>query len=476
MSSVEQHQPTRLEPTQLDPLLGAYRTFYTNLRVRQAKVCFCLAMILVPACIGLDYYVYPKLAWPMFKARLWCDLAMLPFFAALFTTWGRRHVRWLDSAPLVTAAVAICWMIYRAEGAASPYYAGLNIVMAAAILLIPYTLREACVICGFVICCYVAVCLLHRYRPPEPLYVVPATASTLINNFYFLGMTALIALTSNHFNTVRRFQEFRLRYELDVNNVELASTIKRLKETEVQLVQSEKMNALGKLSAGLLHEVNNPLNFTFMALQMAEQEAADNASLKETLADIGQGMTRIKEVVSDLRAFAYPSKLSDLSEFSLEDALTSARRLTASELGTIAIEAETLRGAKALGTKSQVMHVFMNLLINSAHALRDRPLGREPKITVTAVVADGRAVIRVRDNGVGVPAAILPRLFEPFFTTKQPGEGTGLGLSIAHTIVKNHGGSMQIASEEGKWTEVTFDLPAPLTAPAPAPLTRKEAA
>src|SRR3954451_13292267 len=93
-------------------LLDAYKKFYTTLRVRQAKVCFFLAMLLVPACIGLDWCVYPKLAVPMFKARLWCDLAMLPFFLALFTTWGRRHVRWFDSVPLITAAVAICWMIY----------------------------------------------------------------------------------------------------------------------------------------------------------------------------------------------------------------------------------------------------------------------------------------------------------------------------------------------------------------------------
>jgi two-component system sensor histidine kinase PhcS len=442
-------------------LLDAYRKFYTTLRVRQAKVCFILAMILVPACIGLDLCVYPKLAVPMFKARLWCDLAMLPCFLALFTKWGRRHVQWVDSVPLITACIAICWMIYLAEGAASPYYAGLNIVMAAAILLIPYTLRQACAIIGFVIFCYVTTCLLHEKFPPPVVYdeSVYAGTATTINNLYFLGMTALIALTSNHLNTVRRFQEFRLRYELDVNNVELASTLKRLKETEVQLVQSEKMNALGKLSAGLLHEVNNPLNFTFMALQMAEQEAGENSSLKETLADISQGMTRIRSVISDLRSFAYPSKLAEEVEFTLDEALTTARRLTAHELGTIPIDCDGIKGFTALGAKTQVVHVFMNLLINSAHAVKDKKVGREPKITVSAAPVGSRIKITVRDNGIGVPAADLPRLFEPFFTTKQPGQGTGLGLSISHTIVKNHGGAMAIASEQGQWTEVTFDLP-----------------
>jgi two-component system sensor histidine kinase PhcS len=308
-------------------------------------------------------------------------------------------------------------------------------------------------------------CALHHAYPPPVVYdeAVYAGTATTINNFYFLGMTALIALTSNHLSTVRRFQEFRLRHELDVNNVELASTLKRLKETEVQLVQSEKMNALGKLSAGLLHEVNNPLNFTFMALQMAEQEAADNASLKETLADIGQGMTRIRSVISDLRAFAYPSKLAEEVEFSLDDALTTAKRLTAHELGTLPVESESLAGVTAIGAKTQVVHVFMNLLINSAHAVRPKDLGRAPKITVSAQVNGGRITVSVRDNGVGIPKENLPRIFEPFFTTKQPGEGTGLGLSISHTIVKNHGGEMHVASELGQWTEVSFDLPLAMT-------------
>jgi two-component system sensor histidine kinase PhcS len=447
-----------------DSLLAAYKKFYTQLRVRQAKICFCLAMFLVPSCIGLDYFVYPSLAWPMFKVRLWCDLAMFPCFLSLFTDWGRRHVRWLDSAPLVFAAMAICWMIYLAEGAFSPYYAGLNIVIAAAIMLIPYTLLEACAICGFIIGCYVMACLAHQHWPPggsPPNGDLTATTRNLVNNFYFLGMTALIALASNHFMSIRRFHEFRLRHELDENNIELASTIKKLKDTEVQLVQSEKMNALGKLSAGLLHEINNPLNFTFMALQVAEGEAGDNASLKETLGDIGQGMTRIRSVIADLRSFAYPSKISEENEFSLEESLTTAKRLTAQELREIPVDSEGIKNCTALGAKTQLVHVFMNLLVNCAHALHAANLGREPKITVSAVPQGARLRVSVRDNGTGVAPANLPRLFEPFFTTKDPGQGTGLGLSISHTIVKNHGGEMTIASELGQWTEVTFDLPLP---------------
>jgi len=222
----------------------------------------------------------------------------------------------------------------------------------------------------------------------------------------------------------------------------------------------QKMNALGKLAAGLLHEVNNPLNFTFMAMQVAQEEAKGQAGLTETLADIHQGMTRIKGVISDLRTFAYPTGNSGTEAFELGGALATAMRLTAHELGTIEVDRSGVNGQQVLGCQTQLAHVFMNLLVNSAHALKAASSGRTPQITVSCGPrADGRLEVRVRDNGTGVKASDLPRLLEPFFTTKDVGEGTGLGLSICHTIVKNHGGDIRITSEEGQWTQVTFDLP-----------------
>ena len=418
-------------------------------------------MILVPACVGLDHFVYPQLAWTMFKVRLWCDLAMVPCFLMLFTASGQKAVRWIDSAPLLLAAFAICLMIYLTEGALSPYYAGINIVIAAAILLIPYTFPEAITICGLVLSLYVAACVANHHFPPKLSAATPSVLSTtrmMINNCYFLGMTSLIALTSCHFSSVRRFAEFRLRYELDLKNLELAETLDKLQQTEVQLVHSEKLNALGKLSAGLLHEINNPLNFTFMALQVAEQDAGDNTSLKETLADIGQGMSRIRSVVGDLRAFAYPSKNTEQLEFELDEALTTAMRLTTHELADIEIDHSQLVGKKPLGAKTQLVHVFMNLLVNAAHATRKQSL-RKPAIFVSCQEAHGKLHVGVRDNGTGIKAADKIKIFEPFFTTKPAGEGMGLGLSICQTIIQNHGSSLQVDSQEGEWTELSFDLP-----------------
>lgn len=446
----------------------AYGVVDAALRVRQAKLYCILALVLVPACVGLDYFVYPHYVWQILLGRLLCDLAILPCFLALFTKWGHRHVVFLSKAPPLAPCITICWMIYATEGVLSPYYAGINVVLVGVILLIPYTLREAGVICGIVTACYALACVLHKIYPPANQFqggAVSISASTLFNNLYFLGMTTVIALSSCHYTSLRRLEEFRLRYELDANNRELATTLSKLKETEVQLVQSEKMNALGKLSAGLLHEINNPLNFTFMALQVAEQEVGENEELRDTIKDIGQGMERIRTVISDLRAFAYPSKQMEFLEFSIEEALTTALRLTAHELAEIPVIREGVSEARALGAKSQVVQIFINLLMNSAHAIKEKSSERDPRITVTYTPRADRIRVAVKDNGAGVAAADLPRLLDPFFTTKAPGQGMGLGLSICDTIVKNHGGVTAINSERGQWTEVSFDLAlAPISA------------
>jgi two-component system sensor histidine kinase PhcS len=443
------------------PLEEAYQEFDTTLRVRQAKICCFFALTLVPACIGMDYFVYPDLLWALLRTRLLCDLAVLPFAVLLFTPFGVRHVKLLGNVPCAFPGIAICWMIYLSEGVFSPYYAGLNLVMVAVILLVPYTLAEGIRISAVLVGSYGIACLFHLHYPPvKGIHTVSSLSSirTLTNNLYFLIMTATMSLAACHYSARRRFTEFSLRYELDANNLKLATTVQKLQETEVQLVQSEKMNALGKLSAGLLHEVNNPLNYTFMALQAAECEIGDNANLRETLADIGQGMTRIKTVISDLRAFAYPSKANDLEEFELDDAVTTALRLTAQELTDIPVDRAGLLPVKVVGGKTQIMHVFMNLLVNSAHALKAKKQGDPPAIKITNRIVGDRLFVSVRDNGAGVRPENLPRLLEPFFTTKPPGEGVGLGLSICHTIVKNHGGSIKIESELGMWTEMTFDL------------------
>jgi len=251
-----------------------------------------------------------------------------------------------------------------------------------------------------------------------------------------------------------------LESDLRERNQDLESALTRLKEAEAQLVESEKMNALGNLAAGLLHEINNPLNFTMTALTVAKDSVPkSDTSLHETLGDIGEGMSRIRDIVSDLRTFASPSQESLRGRFDIMAALNSALRLAAHEVKDVTVERELATAAPVVGSRTQVTHLLMNLLVNSAKAVKGVSSRRRPLVRIAAARRDGKLRVSVWDNGVGIKAADLPKIFDPFFTTRPVGEGMGLGLSICHTIVRNHGGTIIAQSEEGEWTEVAFDLP-----------------
>ena len=251
----------------------------------------------------------------------------------------------------------------------------------------------------------------------------------------------------------------RLQQSLEDRNEELEETLNELRETESQLIQSEKMNAFGSVAAGLLHEINNPLNYTLTAVQMARQ-MTDNLpdDIQEELDDIEEGMTRVKNIVSDLRTFAYPETAEQQTRFDLSEAIEIAMRLTSHELKDIEVERNVPEHTMVEGAKTQLAHVVMNLLVNAADAVAECEQ-EEPHIRVLAKKNQDRVYISIQDNGEGIPGEKQDEIFEPFYTTKDVGEGTGLGLSISRSIVENHGGDIQLKSEVGEGSEFTFDVP-----------------
>ncbi|CAN5492871.1 hypothetical protein BH09VER1_BH09VER1_42440 [soil metagenome] len=252
----------------------------------------------------------------------------------------------------------------------------------------------------------------------------------------------------------------RLQKDLRLRNDELTATIDKLQRTETMLIQSEKMNAIGSLSAGLLHEINNPLNYTLTAISFATQRKASlTPEMQEILADVEEGMIRIRNVVTDLKSFAYPEKTGAESLFSLQDVFQSARKIMAGEMAGIEIDVDLPEELIIRGQKTQIMHLFINLLGNAARALNDHPTNRPKVVTVRATVAEDLASVEVADNGPGIPEDIINRVFEPFFTTRDVGSGMGMGLSICHTIMEAHHGTIRVGNRADGGAVFTINLP-----------------
>jgi len=244
------------------------------------------------------------------------------------------------------------------------------------------------------------------------------------------------------------------------SNRELSDTLDKLKDAEGQLVQSEKMSAIGSLAAGLLHEINNPLNFTMLALSTLPRSSdPKDAEVQETLSDIDAGMKRIRDIITDLRDFAYPEPVGRQSQFSIRDAVETALRFTSQELHHAEVDSARVNGGLVVGSRTHITQVLVNMLTNAAHAVKVTQADRAPQVRVSTETQGDRLVVRIWDNGAGIEPGLLKRIFDPFFTTKDVGKGTGLGLSICHTIIRNHGGEITVASEAGRHTEFTFDLP-----------------
>ena len=254
----------------------------------------------------------------------------------------------------------------------------------------------------------------------------------------------------------------------------LEATLEQLKETEAQLVHSEKLASLGRLSAGIIHEINNPLNFAktgmFSLKSFAHgMEGAAKEDYCEILADIQQGLDRVQNITSDLYRFSHPD-IQQLEEVTVASLFKTALRMLSHELkDKVKVEQHFADELTVWCNAVQVNQVLVNLLQNAIYAATHRATGdgREPTITISAEEIGGECLIRVRDNGCGIAAGDLTKIFDPFFTTKEVGEGMGLGLSICHRIMEQHHGRITVNTEPGKYCEIVLKFPEEATPSMP---------
>jgi signal transduction histidine kinase len=233
---------------------------------------------------------------------------------------------------------------------------------------------------------------------------------------------------------------------------------RKLQETHLQLVSSEKMASLGKLAAGIAHEINNPLGGILIYSSLLMEDLPEADSKREDLARIVQEAGRCKEIVKSLLEFARQTD-PRMEPVDINRAITDGLFFLENQalFHNIRIDKQLDPSLpRALGNAGQLKQVFMNIIINAAEAMH----GNGELTIATSASPDGKRVfMEFSDTGEGIPEENLSRIFEPFFTTKDVGKGTGLGLATSYGIIESHGGKISVKSRVDEGATFTIELP-----------------
>jgi two-component system sensor histidine kinase PhcS len=436
---------------------AAYREYDLETTIRKTRLGCFFGIIMVPLFGLLDFYVYPQWAFKFFLLRLLCSALMAAFYPVLGTSIGRKYYHFQGLVLLFFPAASIAWMVYATEGTASWYYAGLTLVLMVVAVVLDWTLWQSIVSVLLVLALYVAACLFSPH---------PFDGHLFVDGLFFLTSSGIAIIAGSYYHSGVRIREFVARCELDKSRKALEASLQQLKENEMQLVQSEKLASLGRMSAGIIHEINNPLNFATTGIftlrkkgrHLAPEQQADYA---EVITDVEDGLKRVQAIVSDLRMFTHPNT-DMLDPVSVAEVITPALRFLSNESrDTVQIEQKLAPKQTIWANKNKLIQVLLNLLQNSIDALKTKNFaeGEKPTIWIEGRVENGQSILSIRDNGSGIDAKNLDKIFDPFFTTKDVGAGMGLGLSISYSIVQEYGGKISVKTELGKFCEFTLEFP-----------------
>ena len=301
---------------------------------------------------------------------------------------------------------------------------------------------------------------------------------------------ARIRYHSRAYNNLKALTTAKVTAQLQARQLE--DTLKELQNTQVQLIQTEKMSSLGKMVAGLAHEINNPINCIYGnfphlqnhiqgLLNLVElyqqkfpdemQEQIEEANLEfirydlpKILASMKIGTERIREIVLSMRNFSRLDQ-AEKKAVNIHDGIESTLLLLNHRLKEgIVITKEYADLPMIECYPAQLNQVFMNILSNAIDALSEQKQQTDKQILIKTVLTDNHTVkISIKDNGMGIKPEIQQKIFDPFFTTKPINQGTGLGLAISYQIIDKHQGKIHLTSEPGCGTEFTIESPVAIT-------------
>ncbi|CAN5663955.1 hypothetical protein BH11BAC1_BH11BAC1_00010 [soil metagenome] len=316
------------------------------------------------------------------------------------------------------------------------------------------------------------VLLKAEQEKKEAIHVAELDRQRAQKNIFIVGFIIVFALS---------FIMIRLYRLKNKSNIKLSEALEHLEQTQTQLIHQEKMASLGMLTAGIAHEIQNPLNFV---TNFSESSQEIILELNATT-DVAEKQQLLKELTMNVEKISHHGKRADNiiksmlrhSHGSEEEKRPANINKLCDEFLVLAyhsirashpdfnctIEKKFQEDLPKVNVMTQeITRVMLNLFTNAFHALKERrqkEKGFSAIISVLTMAKNQFVEIKVRDNGSGIPLQIRDKIFQPFFTTKKSGEGTGLGLSISYDIVKAHGGTLTVNSQEDGFTEFTIELP-----------------
>ena len=304
-------------------------------------------------------------------------------------------------------------------------------------------------------------------------------------------MAAALEVFRKHALEVQRLNLVeRLANELQEKNSQLESANEEIQRQQDQIVMREKLAALGQLTAGVAHEIKNPLNFVMnfsesskelleeMVEELKSEKEVDEEYVQEIVDDLEANLQRIyshgeraANIVRDMLAMGRDSDersetdLNTLVSEHVQLAFHSARAEDSDFQLTINEDLDENLGT-VLGVQQDLSRLFLNIFVNACYALNEKrkELAEsgtifQPELLITTTKVNSKVEVRVRDNGTGIPDDVVEEIFNPFFTTKPTDQGTGLGLALCSDIVRAHGGSIRVDTEKNEFTEFIVELP-----------------
>jgi signal transduction histidine kinase/ActR/RegA family two-component response regulator len=472
-----------------------FRQDYLNKAITQMRISLGLSIIFYALFGILDAELIPdqkEIIW-IIRFGFFCPSALLVLILS-FVNKIRNYVHyWIACVEIIGGVGIISMTIIAPPPANYTYYAGLILVLffGFTIFRLRFVLAS---VTGWIIVILYQIAALHSETP---------MLMFINNNFFFVGanlvgmfacysrelnerknfyLTRLLAIESEKVEAANRELENRVKQrtlQLEKMNTDLLKEIEAHKKSEkekkfleTELMQAQKMQAIGTLAGGIAHDFNNILFPIFAYVQMAINETSDNQKVQRYLKRVMSSAERAKDLVQQILMFARKGEQEKKPVY-IQPIIKEALKLLRATIPTsIEIKQDIHEHVSpVLGSAIQLHQVLMNLCTNAYHAIQEKETGcidlilsereidHKDLVQYPNIVPGKYIYLMVKDTGIGIDDEIKEQIFDPFFTTKEPGEGTGMGLSVVHGIVCEHEGYIFVQSIPEKGTQFNVFLP-----------------